>query len=298
MRMNAHLFRRWLACLCLWLSCVSNSSASVDICQEPSADSHLSIAYRMHDESSIEGGVGKTRQENFDFDFQYKSKDKWVFGAGHRYTILNIDGLELQTNGHLHTFFLPVHRLNQFDGKGFRFSIAPALSASSNVMGDPGEYSGDALQLLAALVWGRQVSDQVHVRYGICGDHRFGEYEIYPLVSVDWQPHPDWKFEVGFPVSQVSYRLSKSLASSLRIAPDGNEWYVSDKSLQEQSKLVYEAYVVEWAFDWQAQEHLILTASIGLQFENRYEWTLLDDSRAGVTAESVTRIGAALAWRF
>ena len=296
--MNAHLVRSWLACMGLCLSCVSNSFASVDICQEPPADSYLSVGYHKHDKSSFDRGPGETRQENFEFDLQFKPNDKWVFGAGHRYTILNVDGLELQTNGHLHTFYLPVHRLSQAEGKSFRFSFAPALSASSNVMKDPDEYSGDALQLLPALVWGRQVTDQVGMRYGICGDHRFGAYRIYPIVSADWQPHPDWTIELGFPVSQLRYRLSKSLASSLRIAPDGNEWYVSDKSQQKQSKLVYEAYVIEWAFDWQAQEHLILTASIGVQFDNRYEWTLLDDSRDSLSSESVTRIGAALMWHF
>lgn len=298
MRIITRLLHSWLAILCLYLSCVPSSLASVDICQEPAADSHLSISYHKHDRSSFDRGPGDTRQENFDFDFQYKPNNKWVFGVGHRYTILNVNGLELQTNGHLHTFFLPFHRLSQADGKGFRFSFAPALSASSNIMKDPDEYSGDVLQLLASLVWSRKLTDQVGIRYGICGDHRFGGYEVYPLFSVDWQPHPDWMIELGFPVSQLRYQLSKSLASSLKIAPDGNEWYVSDKSLQKKSNLIYEAYVFEWAFDWQAHEHLTVTASIGMQFDNRYEWTLLDDNRVGLSSESVSRIGAALVWHF
>jgi len=298
MRIDTHLYHSWLAILCLCLSCVSNSLASVDICQEPTAGSHLSIAYQKHEKSSFERGLGETRQENYEFDLQFDLNNKWAIGAGHRYTILNVDGLELQTNGHLHTFFAPLHRLSQPEGKGFRFSIAPAISASSNVMKDPGEYSAGALQLLVALVWSRQVSAQLGFRYGICGDHRFGSYRIYPLFSIDRQLHPDWKMELGFPITQLSYRISKNLVSSLRVAPDGNEWYVGDKDLQKKSKLVYEAYVLEWAFDWRAHEHLSLTASVGIQFDNRYELTLIDDSRDKVSSESVTRIGAALAWYF
>ncbi len=84
----------------------------------------------------------------------------------------------------------------------------------------------------------------------------------------------------------------------MRIAPDGNEWYVGDKDLQKNSKLVYEAYALEWAFDWRAHEHLSLTASVGIQFDNRYELTLLDDSRATVSGESVARIGTAFVWHF
>jgi hypothetical protein len=56
--------------------------------------------------------------------------------------------------------------------------------------------------------------------------------------------------------------------------------------------------VLEWAFDWRAHEHLSFTASVGIQFDNRYELTLLDDSRDKVSSESVTRIGAALVWYF
>ena len=298
MRIDTHLYHSWLAIMCLCLCCVSNSLASVDICQGPTAGSHLSIAYQKHEKSSFERGLGETRQENYEFDLQFELNNKWVIGAGHRYTILNVDGLELQTNGHLHTFFTPLHRLSQAEGKRFRFSIAPALSASSNVMQDPGEYSADALQLLVALVWSRQVSAQVGMRYGICGDHRFGNYRIYPLVSVDWQLHPDWKIELGFPVSQLSYRISKNLVSSLRVAPDGNEWYVSDKSLQNKSKLVYEAYALEWTFDWRGHERLSFMASVGIQFNNRYELTLLDDSRDTVSGESVTRFGTAFVWHF
>lgn len=284
--------------MCLSLFCLSISLAGVDICQQPTAYSQLSIGYYKHERSSIESSIGETKQENVDFDLLFKLNGNWALGAGHRYSILNIEPLELQTNGHLHTFYLPVHRQSQSGRKSFRFSVAPALSASSNVMKHPGEYSADALQLLAALVWSRQLSDRTSFRYGVCGDHRFGRYEIYPLVSVDWQPHPDWSIELGFPMSRVTYQVSAGLTSSLRIAPDGNEWYVKDKSLRKQSQVVYEARMLEWVFNWQASEHFMMTVSVGRQFHNRYEMTLLDDSRVRLRSDSVTRLGAGLAWRF
>ena len=293
-----NVLRSCLTGMCLSLFCFSNSLAGVDICRQPTVYSQLSIAYYKHEKSSFESGIGETKQENVNFDLLFKLNDNWAFGAGHRYTILNVEPLELQTNGHLHTFFLPLHRQSQSDRKSFRFSIAPALSASSNVMRNPGEYQVDALQLLAALVWSRQLSDRMSLRYGVCGDHRFGRYEIYPLISVAWQPHADWTVELGFPASQLTYRVSASLTSSLRIAPDGNEWYVRDKSLQKRSRLVSEARMLEWAFNWQAHEHIVMTASVGRQFHNRYEMTLLDDSRVRLSSDAVTRIGAALAWRF
>jgi hypothetical protein len=132
----------------------------------------------------------------------------------------------------------------------------------------------------------------------VCGDHRFGTYEIYPSISIVWQPHVDWTIEFGFPTTRLTYQVSKDFNSSLRIAPDGNEWHVKNEGMEKQSQLVYEASLVEWAFNWQAHKHFTVTASVGRQFHNRYDVTLLDDSQVRLSSDSVTRIGAALAWRF
>jgi uncharacterized protein DUF6268 len=284
--------------MCLFLSSFSNSAASVDICRQPPDDSHLSIAYYDHDRSFVDRGNATTNQENLNSDLQFKMSDKLALGIGHQYTILNADLIEPQTNGHLHTIYLPLHLRTQSDRGSIRLSIAPALSASSNVVSEPGSYKSDALQLLAALVWRKQMSDQLTLRYGLCGDHRFGRYTIYPSIGVDWQPHADWTFDLGLPTSQITYQVSKSLTSSLRIAPDGNEWYVRDKSMKNQSRFIYEAFLLEWAFSWQTHEHIVFSASVGRQFHNRYEMTLTDDSRARIRGDAVTRIGTALAWRF
>ncbi len=297
-RTLSQLVRSCLTGMWLSLCCFSNSPASVDICQQPAAYSHLSIAFYNHEKSSFERSIGETDQENYNFDLLFKLSNNWTLGAGHRYTILNVDPLELQTNGDLHTFFLPLHRQSQSDRKSFRFSIAPALSASSNIIKDPGEYSGDVFQLLAALIWSTQPSDRVTLRYGVCGDHRFGNYEIYPSVSVDLRPNADWTVELGFPTSRLTYQVSRSLTSSLRIAPDGNEWFVKDKNLEKRSHVVYEAWMLEWTVSWQTHEHFVVTASVGRQFENRYEMTLLNESRVRLSSNPVTRLGAALAWRF
>ncbi len=292
------LVRSCVVGICMSIGCLSPSQASVDICQQPTAYSHISIAYYSGQKASFESGIGETGQDNTDFDLLFTSKNNWTFGLGHRYSVVKVDGLDLQTNGHLHTFFLPLHKQSQSDDKSFRFSVAPALSASSNVMKDPGEYSGDAIQVLAALVWGNTLSDRVSLRYGVCGDHRFGRYEIYPLISVDWQPHADWTIELGFPTTRVVYKASRKITSSLRIAPDGNEWFVKDKTLQQQSQFDYEAILLEWAINWQAHRHFSISASLGRHFDNRYEMTLLDDSRVQLSSDPATRIGAAVAWRF
>ncbi len=292
------LVRLYLSCICLLLASIAECLAAVDVCQEPPAYSHLSVGFNNHSKSAIEQNLGETDQENVYFDLTINSADdKPMFSAGHRYTVFNVAGLEPETNGHLHTTFIAFHGLSQTDQRSFRFSIAPAFSASSNVARNR-EFSADALQILAAVVWGRRMSDRVRLRYGFCGDHRFGSYQIYPLLSVHWKPHPDWTVQIGFPIVQLDYRLSTQFTSSIRISPDGNEWYVLDKALTNHSQFVYEAYTLEWTFDWQAHENFVVSASIGRQMHNRYEMTLLDGSRVRLSSDTATRIGAALEWRF
>lgn len=297
-RTSAQLVRTCLISASLLLPCVSNASTSAEVCQEPGPESRLSIAYYDHEKSPLGTSGGTSDLENFSTDFLYNPTNKWAYGFGHRTTILNVEGLDLQTNGYLHTFFFPVHKLSKSDNGNFRFSIAPALSGSSNVVKDPNEYSTDALQLLAALIWERPLSERWALSYGICGDHRFGDYRVYPAVSASWQPHPSWDVEFGFPRSRLTVQISRSLASVLQIEPNGNKWYVKDKSLQTYSQLLYEAYLLEWAFNWRAHEHFILSASIGREFDRHYDLTLLDEGVVRLPGDAATRIGVELAWIF
>jgi hypothetical protein len=261
--------------------------------------SRLSFDYVTFEESSFDevAGTADLLYNNYDLLFTTAS-EKHLFGAGHRYNKFDINPMQPETNGHLHTLFLPLHILSGTEQRNFRFSVAPALSASSNVTNRPDEYTTDAVQILAALVWGRQINETVGLRYGICGDHRFGEYQIYPAASVLWQPHPDWNVQLGFPNSHVAYQLSDNFSSKISVAPDGNEWYVLDDSRTSNSQFVYEAYSIEWSFNWEFQDRFMVSASVGQQLQKQYEFTLLDQSRIRLSGDSVMRIGAGLEWRF
>lgn len=297
-RTSLRLIYAYCIGVCILLSCPSMSLASADVCQQPNDYSHLSVKYYNHDESALSESIGRVNQENHDFDLQYKRNETWLLGVGHRYVILDFDSIELQTNGHLHTLFFPLHRQSGSDSKNFRFSIAPALSASSNVIKDPGEYSADAYQLLAALEWSRKLSERTTLRYGVCGDNRFGGYKIYPSISVDWQPHAELMIELGFPTTRLTYQPLPNFNTSVRIAPSGNEWLVKSKDMERQSKLLFEATLLEWAVNWQAHTRFTISASVGRLIHSQFDVTLVDDSRARLSSDSVTRIGAALEWRF
>ena len=291
--------RNYGFCLCLCLAFLSDAWASADVCEDPGRYSHLSFGLDNHSDSTIDQGPASVGLQNRDTDLQFKIRgDGFLFGIAHRYSIFDVDPLQPATNGHLHTYFLPLHVLTGNKDRSFRVSIAPALSLSSNVGDELNEYKDDAFQLLAAFIWSKRISDRTSLHYGICGDHRFGDYQIYPALSVQWQFHPDWNLQLGFPTSQLNYRIVMNLSSSIRIAPDGNEWFVLDRNLANHSQFVYEAYALEWIFDWELNDSFVISASVGRQIHNRFEVSLLDQSRVRLSGDPVTRVGAELEWRF
>ena len=273
-------------------------SSSVDICQDPPSETQLAIAYYLHENSSFEGSTGATNRAEYSSDLLLQLGGKWAVGVGHRSNILNVDDLVLQTNGYLHTFFFPMQMAKHNGERSFRLSIAPALSGSSNVVKDPKEYTKDAFQMLAAMVWTKPLSNRLSLSYGVCGDHRLGGYKVYPVVGVDWWPRSDWRVELGFPASQLTYKVKKTLDLLLRISPNGGEWYVKSKNLDQASTFVYEAYVLESALSWQLHKDFRLTASVAREFDSRYKVTLVDGSRVQLSSESAGRVGIALAWDF
>ena len=288
---------RYAIVLCVTSSFSSISIAGANVCDQPADHSFVSVGFNNSEESDV-AGINRVDLRSTNFDLRSARHDSWTFGVSHRYDKFGFDPIDLQTNGHLHTLFFPLHRQFRSGRKGFRVSLAPAATASSNVIGHLSRYSSDALNLLVALTWSTSLSDQSTLRYGICGDNSFGEYTLYPSIGIGWKPHADWKIELGFPITRLTFQATRDISSSLRVMPDGNEWYVKDKSLEEDSQFVFEAILAEWAVRWQALDRLSVMASVGRQFDIEYDVTLVDGTRAQFTGDSTTRFGAALEWRF
>jgi hypothetical protein len=191
-----------------------------------------------------------------------------------------------------------VHRQRSSETDGFRLSLAPALSASSNIVKDPGEWNADAFQLLGAAVWRRGLSRSTTLRYGVCADSRLGRYRVYPTLGLDWRPGRDLRVELGFPVTRLSYGAASRLGTSFTVAPAGNEWHVRSADLARSSDLKVEATLLEWTVSWQAYENLAVSASIGRLLRGEYDATLPDDRRVRATDDDVTRLGVSVRWSF
>lgn len=260
--------------------------------------SALSLGYYNYQSANVVPARGTTDVDRFSIDLGYWSAGRLALGAAYRGTHLNETGIDLQTNGYLHTFLLPVHARFGSSAAGWRVSVAPALSGSSNVVKDPGEWETEAWQLLAAIVGNRKVNHQVTVRYGVCADHVFGDYRVYPLVRFDWQFSKRWSAGIGFPRSLLAYRISEHFEARIAIAPAGNSWLVKDRTLEDQSVLSYEAWSVDWALRWMPSAEWRLALALGYEFESDYEATLASGQRLALGAEPTMRLALRAAWRW
>jgi hypothetical protein len=269
--------------------------AGADVCADPATRSYAAGEFAWHGRSALRERAGATDQENQNLDVLVASPSRpFSYGFGHRYVIFDFSAIEPQTNAHLHTSFVPLH----WQRGNLRLSAAAALSASSNVMGHPQEYESETLQLLFAAVAVKEFDERLAFVYGLCGDHRFGEYRAYPVAAVEWRPHPDWTLEVGFPETRIVYAVTNELETSLQVAPDGNEWHVKNRDFSAESDFVYEAVALEWITEWSPGSRLTVALSIGRQLRNRYEMTLADGQRVSVSSEPADRAGVGLRWRF
>jgi hypothetical protein len=176
--------------------------------------------------------------------------------------------------------------------------VAPAVSGSSNVTKDPHEYDGEAWQLLFAAVWEWPGDDHLTYRAGLCADHRFGRYRAYPAVTLVWQPSSSWLLEAGLPDTQITWRPGATLSGAFALYPNGNEWYVKDRTLERASMLEYRAWAADLSLAWRATPGIDLTFVAGIDFDAEYRGELDDGSRPALDAGTVGRVGVELEWRF
>ncbi len=221
----------------------------------------------------------------------------WLAGIGHEYTVLEFDRLSLpqpQSNGDLHSLYAPVHWLYP----GFRFSLAPAISVSSNGLKHPGKLNGDALQMWLALERSHRVSAALTWLLGVCADHRFGHYQGYPVAGLLWHPGERWSVRLAYPDASVRFRASPRVSLALTINPDGNEWHVLDSRLEHRSTFLREAWRIELQLNWKMTQSLTLTAGLGRSLEPQLHMSLEDNRRLEMDLENDSYGALALHWSF
>lgn len=272
--------------------------AAPEVCSDPQEERAATLTLAATASASLAETAGEVSWQERAVALAWgRPGPGWSGGFRHRYSVFDFEGVEPQTNGHVHTSNVEFH----WRGSGaaaIRLSAAPGIAASSNIVKAPGRYDGKTFTLPVALLAGRQLDDRLRLAWGICGDQSFGEYRLYPKLSLLWTPPGGWYAELGFPASAIGYAAAANWSTELRLAPDGNEWRVEDRRGDARSRFVQESLALRWSVDRALTPAVTVSATAGLQFRSRYELRLADGGRLDTESDSSWRAAVSLRWRW
>ncbi|MEE4109583.1 MAG: hypothetical protein V2I24_09560 [Halieaceae bacterium] len=227
----------------------------------------------------------------------YAAADRdWSLALGHEYSALDIAlaGARPQTNGDLHTLHLAGTWLYPAGGGSLELALAPALSVSSNALKNPGEINGDSLQLWGSAVWHRPYRGLEGV-LGIVHDYRFGEARAYVTAGLAWRGERV-SLWATYPDVVLDWHLGGGWSASLALHPDGNQWQVFDRPLEESSLFLREAWRGELRLDYRWHNGLSLGLTAGYLLDQRWRFDRQDGEGLRTDSDDSAFFGFRVGW--
>lgn len=247
----------------LWLG----SGIAVDYYGSDSEHHYLAVSYGKIAQSRLHGAIDDQLAMTIN-----KVSSAWVVsneqhysftpGVEFEYTILDFESLTAMTNGHLHTWSLPLNWRVNHPGYELVYNVKPAISVSSNVLRDPDLADRQSLQLNASFVYRSEVSSGLDWLAGLGGDHRFGEYRLYPMAGFIWRFNGDWEIQLAYPDTIIQKEISEQINLSFFAGPRGNQWHVFSKDKTQNSDVTYEDIVIGLSAIWQPHRVFKVTLDI------------------------------------
>ena len=109
----------------------------------------------------------------------------------------------------------------------WRTSIAPGVATSSNVFKDLAERANSDDFLLTGYARAQRTMRNGSLNVGVAHDRQFGRTRTYPTLAWLSSRERRWTWQIGFPETGATYRVSDAQRLSFRLAPSGQVWHVS-----------------------------------------------------------------------
>ncbi|MCK4707312.1 MAG: hypothetical protein KAU21_01755, partial [Gammaproteobacteria bacterium] len=225
-------------------------------CDVSIAKSHVSLGYASLERSQLDtdntgAGVAiKTAEANFAWLVSSEPAHSLSLSFDTLYTIMDFDLITPMTNGHLHTWGLSLTASHKKDGAEILYNVTPAISISSNALKNPELINDESLQLKTSLIYKKNLPRKLAWVFGFMSDYRFGDYRLYPLAGVCWQPAQDWLLQLALPDFSIHKTFSSGISLTLYTAPKGNKWQVFSRDMQRNSELTYNSIVTGITAQW------------------------------------------------
>lgn len=224
-------------------------------------------------------------------------------GYAHDYAIYDFQtpapsgpaSLQPLTNGHLHRLSLPMD-VSAALPADWDLRLQPALAVSSNFLKEPDRIGLEALQFNVALMKNFALQAGASWQAGICADHRFGEYRLYPSLAWLWRAG-DWRVRLGWPDSEIRRRLGRDFSTALSLSPAGERWRVHHETGGD-SWFSHEAWQARWSLEWRPRQSLGLELSAARLSGSRYDFSLAGGEAFRGKTSSPLQLGMSLIWNY
>ncbi len=283
--------------LAVSLLSLSTAQARTPIYLVPEDRAHITIAYQDFEDSDFDGSQGELGGSRSTLSAGYRGeKQPWHLGLGHSYDALDIQlsGAQPQTNGDLHTLHLAGSWTLPVAAGRLDFTLAPAVSASSNAIKDPGELDSDSLQLWGGASWRFPAAHWDWV-LGVAHDYRFGRSRVYPMAGLTWRDE-NWSLWLTYPDVIVRFESAQGWSLAFSTSPDGNEWRAYSRDFERSDDFRREAWqsALEASYRW--RNGLSVGVSAGYHWDQAWRIRREDGEQLRSGSDDAAFLGAQLAW--
>lgn len=299
--MELRMLRQRLRPAGLLLAAFSPALMASSPCEPVSPDAAMALAHESGQSRPLRAVDAEQTLQRSGFSLQSaRDGDTPGFSYAHEYSTFSFDPAspsdpEPAGNGHLHHMGLTLD-VSHLMPDDTRLHLQPALSVSSNQLKHPDRIRGRGLQLNVGLSRHVDIGENTRWRMGLCADHRFGNYRLYPTLA--WQLDTgNWHFSLGLPDSEARLRLSPTLETTVRIAPEGNRWRVQDES-HGYSWFRHRAWQLTGALNWRPTPRLGVAFSVHRLYDNRLDFRLENGQDIRARSDPPLQLELSLSWYF
>jgi hypothetical protein len=202
-------------------------------------------------------------------------------GFDYQYTRYVYDGIDGR-NRDLHRFQFPFGYRGTLNGWKIDSSVAPGISASSNVLKEFFDrISSDDLFTTVRLQGRREAAWHDWV-IGLAYDRTFGRPLVYPIAGLEMSPSDRLDVRLAFPDPGFRYRWSDGQSLSGRLFPAGHQWHVMTDDFDAEFDYRVEGIRAQLGWSIRLWKEITLDVSGGYEFARKHYLT--DD--LGVRIES------------
>ena len=218
-----------------------------------------------------------------------------AIGFNFQYTIVDFDdSITPMTNGHLHNWNFPVSTHRKGSDHTLDYYLTPVISVSSNGLKNPELLDHEALQLWAGAVYRKDLGKESDWLVGFRADHRFGDYRVYPVAGICWQPNQDWYLQLALPDFSISRYFSSGIKIKLFAGPEGNRWHVFSADTTNSSDFTYSTIISGISVEWQLNPTMSLALDAIQHSAREFSFALDDGTPVETRAQSSTGFSVSL----